>query len=176
MVLLPSSHRWEDFEQRRAIGTALLEMRVCAVNSTYILIIFIPTAISLKYKEPAVKVVWTMGAEHVNDMTNSSNRLPDVLWRRILSWEQIQQALSASTPGWGVGSSVILPSCRYACQKTLPADDLVIKIISVDGGVIWKLFLFSFFSCVGKKLVNVDTDLLWVMVELCDSLVLCCPL
>lgn len=65
--------------------------RVCAVNSSYILIILIQTAISLKYKEPAVRVVWTMEAEHVNDVTNAANRAPDVLLPRILFWEQIQQ-------------------------------------------------------------------------------------
>lgn len=54
------------------------------MNSSYILIILIQTAISLKYKGPAVRVVWTMEAEHVNDMTNSSNRVPDVLLPGIL--------------------------------------------------------------------------------------------
>lgn len=54
------------------------------VNSSYILIILIQTAISLKYKGPAVGVVWTMEAEHANDMTNSSSRAPDVLLPRTL--------------------------------------------------------------------------------------------
>lgn len=55
------------------------------MNSSYILIILIQTAISLKYKGPAVGAVWTMEAEHVSDMTNSSNGVPDVLLPRTLS-------------------------------------------------------------------------------------------
>lgn len=54
------------------------------MNSSYILIILIQTAISLKYKGPAVRVVWTMEAEHVTDMTNSSHRVPDALLPGIL--------------------------------------------------------------------------------------------
>jgi hypothetical protein len=54
------------------------------VNSSYILIILIQTAISLKYKGPAVGVAWTMEAEHVRDMTNSSHGVPDVLLPGIL--------------------------------------------------------------------------------------------
>lgn len=55
-------------------------------------------------------------------------------------------------------------------QKSLPTDDLVIKIISVDGGVIQKLFLFSFLCKKKRKkeltLVSADIDLFW---EFCDS-------
>lgn len=134
---------------------------VCAVNSSYILIILIQTAISLKYKGPAVRVVWTMEAEHVNDMTNSSNRVPDVLLPGILFWEQIQQALSVSTLEQGAGSFVIFPSCRYICQKSLPTDELVIKIISVVGGVIPKLFLFAFFLFLCK------IKLWWILISIC---------
>lgn len=54
------------------------------MNSSYILIILIQTAISLKYKGPAVGVVWTIEAEHVRDMTNSSYRVPDVLLPGLL--------------------------------------------------------------------------------------------
>ena len=54
------------------------------MNSSYILIILIQTAIALKYKGPAVRVVWTMEADHVNDMTHSSNRVPDGLLPGIL--------------------------------------------------------------------------------------------
>lgn len=59
------------------------------MTSSYILIILIQTAISLKYKGPAVGAVWTMEAEHVKDMTNSSHRVPDVLLPGILFWEEI---------------------------------------------------------------------------------------
>lgn len=59
------------------------------MTSSYILIILIQTAISLKYKGPVVGAVWTMEAEHVKDMTNSSHRVPDVLLPGILFREEI---------------------------------------------------------------------------------------
>lgn len=149
LQLVPSEPTAENFDSVNLTGSRFNPEQV------------VPLDPSTRLHRSAVRVVWTMEAEHVNDMTNSSNRVPDVLLPGILFWEQIQQALPASTPEQGTGSFVIFPSCRYICQKSLPTDELVIKIISVVGGVIPKLCLFAF------SLFLCKIKLWWMLISIC---------